>query len=117
MLPIGDDNSDRTRFPFINYIIIAINILVFVFLQRLGADIGFTYSHSTVPGEILTGNDIVTDSKIMIDPFTGDEFELPGLGITPGTCMAYTDHFYVHAWWLGTSGRKHAVSDGCLEII
>lgn len=84
MLPIGDDNSDRTRFPFVNYILIAINILVFVFLQRLGADLGFTYSHSTVPGEILTGSDIVTDSKIMTDPYTGDQFELPGLGVTPG---------------------------------
>jgi membrane associated rhomboid family serine protease len=83
MLPIGDDNSDRTRVPIVNYLLIASNILVFVFLQRLGADIGFTYSHSTVPGEILTGNDIVTDSKIIVDPYTGDKFELPGLGVTP----------------------------------
>lgn len=84
MLPIGDDNSDRTRVPIVNYLLIATNILVFVFLQQFGRDIGFTYSYSTVPGEILTGNDIVTDAKIMVDPYTGDKFELPGLGVTPG---------------------------------
>ena len=84
MLPIGDDNSDRTRFPFVNYILIALNILVFVFLQRMEADMRFTFSHATIPGEILTGTDIVTDSKVKIDPYTGDEFLLPGLGITPG---------------------------------
>ena len=33
MLPIGDDDSDRRFAPLINYALIAINILVFVFLQ------------------------------------------------------------------------------------
>jgi membrane associated rhomboid family serine protease len=106
MLPIGDDNSDRTRIPFINYILITINILVFVFLQRLGADVGFTYSHSTVPGEILTGNDIVTDSKIMIDPYTGDRFELPGLGITPGhVWFTLITSMFMHGGWAHLGGN------------
>ena len=106
MLPIGDDNSDRTRFPYVNYILIAINILVFVFLQRMGADLGFTYSHSTVPGEILTGNDIVTDSKIMVDPYTGDEFQLPGLGITPGhVWLTLISSMFMHAGWAHLGGN------------
>jgi membrane associated rhomboid family serine protease len=58
MLPIGDDDSDRRFAPFINYLLIAINILVFVFLQGMGGNEKFTYAFSTVPAEILTGKDI-----------------------------------------------------------
>src|SRR5688572_13361815 len=81
-IPIGDDNRDRHRTPFVNYFFIAINILVFVFLQDMGNDIDFAYAYSTVPGEILSGNDIVTNSRIEINPYTGQPFELPGLGPT-----------------------------------
>ncbi len=82
MLPIGDDNSDRTRTPYVNYLLIAANILVFVFLQQMGQNLDFTYSYSTVPGEILSGRDIVTDAKILVDPLSGERFRLPGLGVT-----------------------------------
>lgn len=106
MLPIGDDNSDRTRTPFINYLLIAANILVFIFLQRLGADVGFTYSHSTVPAEILTGNDIITNSKTMVDPYTGDEFQLPGLGVTPvHVWFTLITSMFMHAGWAHLGGN------------
>ena len=82
MLPIGDDNSDRIRTPYVNYLLIAANILVFVFLQQLGQNLEFTYSYSTVPGEILTGKDIVTDGRTIVDPISGEKFFLPGLGVT-----------------------------------
>ena len=60
MIPIGDDDSDRTRMPIINYVLIAINILVFIFLQGMGGNERFTYAFSTVPAEILTGKDVTT---------------------------------------------------------
>jgi len=60
MLPIGDDDSDRRFAPLINYVLIAINVLVFVFLQGMGGNEKFTYAFSTVPAEILTGKDIAT---------------------------------------------------------
>jgi membrane associated rhomboid family serine protease len=60
MLPIGDDNSDRRFAPMINYVLIAVNILVFVFFQGMGGNEKFTYAFSTVPAEILTGRDIAT---------------------------------------------------------
>jgi len=60
MLPIGDDDSDRRFAPLINYALIAINVLVFVFLQGMGGNEKFTYAFSTVPAEILTGKDIAT---------------------------------------------------------
>lgn len=58
MFPIGDDNSDRTITPFVNYIFIGINILVFVFLQGLGGNDAFSYAFSLVPKEVTTGIDI-----------------------------------------------------------
>jgi membrane associated rhomboid family serine protease len=83
MFPIGDDNSDRTITPYINYLIIALNVLVFVFLQGMSGDNVFTYSYATVPGEILSGHDIVTSAKVMTDPATGEQITIPGLGPTP----------------------------------
>jgi membrane associated rhomboid family serine protease len=83
LLPIGDDNRDRKVFPFVNYLLIAANILVFIYLQRWGRDLPFTFAYATVPGEILTGRDIITGSEIMKDPYTGELFELPGLQRTP----------------------------------
>lgn len=58
MFPIGDDNSDITITPFVNYAFIAINIIVFVFLQQLGSSESFTYAFSLVPKEITTGIDL-----------------------------------------------------------
>ncbi len=58
MFPIGDDNSDRTTTPFVNYIFIGINILVFLLLQQLGSNDEFSYAFSLVPKEVTTGVDI-----------------------------------------------------------
>jgi membrane associated rhomboid family serine protease len=60
MFPVGDDNSDRTRTPVVNYLLIAINILVFIFFQKMGSDEAMIASFSTVPGEIITGKDLTT---------------------------------------------------------
>lgn len=59
MIPIGDDNSGRTRTPYINYLLIATNILVFVFAQGLGTNETFLASFAAVPEEILSNRDIV----------------------------------------------------------
>jgi len=64
MFPIGDDNSDRTITPYVNYLFIAINALVFVFLQGLGGNDNFTYAFSLVPQEIMTGVDLTTPQVI-----------------------------------------------------
>jgi membrane associated rhomboid family serine protease len=58
MFPIGDDNSDRIRTPFVNYIFVGVNILVFLLLQQVGSNDSFTYAFSLVPQEITTGVDI-----------------------------------------------------------
>src|SRR5262245_43440828 len=81
VFPLYDDNTDRTTTPYVNYAIIALNIFVFVVFQRLGSDTGFTYSFSTVPGEIMTGRDIVTSPEVV--NYAGQRVMLPGLGVTP----------------------------------
>jgi membrane associated rhomboid family serine protease len=83
LIPIGDDNRDRGITPFVNYILIALNVFVFIYWQHWGRDVNFTYAFATVPGEILSNTDIVTDTEIMRDPYTGQHFELPGLQRTP----------------------------------
>ena len=83
VLPIGDDNRDRRTTPIINYLLIGFNIFVFIYWQHWGHNVQLTYSYATVPGEILSGRDIVTHSKILIDPYTGQRMILPGLGLTP----------------------------------
>jgi len=85
VFPLYDDNADRTTTPLVNYGIIALNIFVFVVLQKLGSDTGFTYSFSTVPAEILQGTDIVTPARVLEHPVTGQRLLIPGLGETPGS--------------------------------
>src|SRR6266496_531406 len=83
IFPLYDDNSDRTTTPIVNYTLIAINILVFVFLQQLGANDRFTYAFSTVPLEIVTGQDVATPDRVVEQPVTGQEVLIPGLQPTP----------------------------------
>ena len=62
VFPISDDNTDRVRTPYITYLLILVNVLVFVFLQGLGTNERFTYAFSTIPEEIRTGVDIARPS-------------------------------------------------------
>ena len=66
VFPLYDDNTERHRTPFVNYALIAINIFVFVVLQGLGANEQFTYALSTVPFEIVTGQDVITPTPVSV---------------------------------------------------
>lgn len=82
IFPLGDDNSDRTTAPFVNYLLIAVNILVFVFLQGFGNNDKFTYAYATVPQEIVTGRDV--DKPVVIqDPLTKEPVGRIDLQPTP----------------------------------
>src|SRR3954454_6505699 len=85
IMPIGDDNSDRRVLPIVNIGIIIVNILVFVLFQGMGENEKFTYSFSTVPREIVTGHDVVTDARQIDEPVTGRHIMVPGLERTPGS--------------------------------
>src|SRR2546429_7254050 len=83
LFPIADENIGRRTTPVVNYLLILVNVLVFVFLQGFGTNEKFTYAFSTVPAEIITGRDIATRDRIVVQPVTGQRFEMPGLQPTP----------------------------------
>jgi membrane associated rhomboid family serine protease len=56
MLPIGDDDNPVPVFPIVNLVIIAVNVLVFLY-QLASPD--FTNGFSAVPAEITTGRDLI----------------------------------------------------------
>lgn len=58
MIPIGDDNTDRHRTPYVTWMLIAVNVFVFVVLQGMGSNQRVTLAFATIPAEILTGRDI-----------------------------------------------------------
>ena len=81
VFPISDDNTGRLSTPLLTYVLIAINVLVFVFLQGLGTNEKFTYAFSTVPQEIRTGEDIARQVPVEIG---GETAAIP-LQPTPGS--------------------------------
>lgn len=105
-LPIGDDNRDRHTTPFINYLLIAINIIAFIFWQQMGNSIPVTFGYSTVPAEILTGYDIVTDSKLIENPVTGENILMPGLQPTPiPVYLTLITSMFMHGGWAHLGGN------------
>jgi membrane associated rhomboid family serine protease len=66
VFPIGDDNTDRVRTPYVTYLFIALNVLVFVVLQGFGTNERFTYAFSVVPEEIRTGEDIARPVSVQV---------------------------------------------------
>src|SRR5919205_675946 len=106
ILPIGDDNSDRATTPYVNYLIIAANLLVFVFLQGMGTNDRFTYAFSTVPEEIVTGRDITTRPRVVEEPLTGERMEVPGLQPTPGSVyLTLLTSMFMHGGFMHLFGN------------
>ncbi len=83
MIPLGDDNRDRGTRPYVTWALVAVNVIIFVFFQGFGNNERFTYAYSTVPREILSGKDLVTPDRVMVDPSTGQRYLVPGLQRTP----------------------------------
>jgi membrane associated rhomboid family serine protease len=81
VFPIGDDNTGRLRTPYVTYLLIAVNVLVFVFLQGMGTNERFTYAFSTVPQEIRTGEDVARQVRVEV----GDQSAIIPLQQTPGS--------------------------------
>ena len=102
VLPLYDDNTDRHSTPFVNYVIIALNIFVFIVLQTPNE--AFTYAFSTVPLEILTGHDVVTQGREVI--YMGQHVTIPGLGPTPGSVyLTLFTSMFMHGGWAHLGGN------------
>ena len=60
MFPIGDENNGRRLTPFVNYTLIAINVLVFFYQITLPEPelVEFIYRWGAIPREISAGVDL-----------------------------------------------------------
>ncbi|HKG14978.1 MAG TPA: rhomboid family intramembrane serine protease [Pyrinomonadaceae bacterium] len=107
ILPIGDDNTGRATTPFVNYVLIAANILVFVLFQGMGSDESrFTYAWATVPAEIASGRDIVTRDRVVEVPPTNQRMRVPGLQPTPvSVYLTLLVSMFMHGGWAHLGGN------------
>ncbi|MGZ5134492.1 MAG: rhomboid family intramembrane serine protease [Flavitalea sp.] len=103
-IPIGDDNKDRHRTPYVNYILIIINVLVFIFLEDYATNEAFIYSYSTVPAEILQGQDLYGPQAIQ-NPITRD-IEYIQLGVTEiPVYLTLISSMFMHGGWAHLLGN------------
>ena len=58
LFPISDDDRQLSGPAYVTMAVVALNILVFVLFQGIGANEAFTYGWSVVPEEIVTGQDV-----------------------------------------------------------
>ena len=79
MFPIRDDNTGRIRTPYVTYALIALNVLVFVFLQGIGTNESFTYTFFHHPPGNSHGNDVAENVTVEL----GDERVTIPLEVTP----------------------------------
>ncbi|MBX3138697.1 rhomboid family intramembrane serine protease [Candidatus Obscuribacterales bacterium] len=103
MLPLRDDNTDSKSEPWVNYILIAANVFVFVFFQGLGTNEAFTNSFSTIPREILTGQDVI--GSVPISDGNGNSTTLQ-LGQTPvSVYLTLFTSMFMHGGFAHISGN------------
>ena len=92
--PIGDDNTERRLTPLVNYALIGINVLVFLYQL---ANPEFTLGYSVVPAEITQGRDIV-----------GAVQGVKGLYLAPSPSPIYLtmlSSMFMHGGWLHLGGN------------
>ncbi len=53
LMPLGDDNSAITQRPYVTYVLIAVNVLVWVLFQQMSGDGSFTYAFSKYLPKLL----------------------------------------------------------------
>src|SRR5688572_11965872 len=99
LMPIGDDNEGRHITPIITYILIAINVVVFIFLQLPSE--AFTYAFSVVPREITQNKDLV--GTLQVGPSPRDAIQL-GPGPQPIQLTVLTAMF-MHGGWMHLFGN------------
>jgi membrane associated rhomboid family serine protease len=107
VFPLFDDNSDRRRFPWVNYTFIAINVIIFLVPQEQASPTNrFTYAWSTVPKEIISGKDEVTPSRKVQHPYTKEMIEIPGLQPTPiSVYLTLLVSMFMHGSWMHLLGN------------
>jgi membrane associated rhomboid family serine protease len=102
LFPIGDDNQGRLTTPFVVYIIIAINAVVFLVFQQATSTVAgaeFTYAYSVVPYEITHNVDLIAPVRM---PGAGVIPQFPGP--SPIWLTIFTSMF-MHGGWMHILGN------------
>lgn len=104
MFPIGDENERGHGPAVVTLAIIALNVLVFIFLQGGGGPEGddFTYGYSAVPYEITNGVDLTEPQPIDVG---GQQVAVPQ---EPGPSPIWLTLFssiFMHGGWLHLGGN------------
>jgi membrane associated rhomboid family serine protease len=107
VLPLFDDNSNRRLFPYVNYVLIALNVLVFLGPQRMGTAEGawFTSAFSVVPERIVTGDNErhVLHFKHPVTDAEGGDIVLES---TPGSVyLTLLTSMFMHGGWAHLLGN------------
>jgi membrane associated rhomboid family serine protease len=99
MMPLNDPEIVRRRFPFLNYAIVALNFIVFIYMLTLtstGSDV-FIYKYGFIPVELLQGVSI--NSAQLSDGSTITFSSAFPAWLTLVTSM------FIHAGWLHILGN------------
>ncbi len=99
-VPIGDDNTRRQRFPFVVYLLLALNC--YVWFLELGHGEEFLAMYAAVPFEISHGIDLVTTQYLSIRGESIPIVQAPGpspIYLTLVTSM------FMHASWMHIIGN------------
>jgi len=83
MIPIGDDNSCERGTAWLTWLIIALNVYVFVFVEGFGSNDAVVSGYAAVPAEILSGQDVAMSARRLFEPWTGRILRISGLAPTP----------------------------------
>ena len=100
VMPLGDDNLDRHRTPYVTYVLIAINIVVW-FLELSGGE-RFINGYSTIPFEITNNTDLVESQSVDVG---GQNIAIP---MYPGPKPIYLTlltAMFMHASWMHIIGN------------
>jgi membrane associated rhomboid family serine protease len=99
-MPLGDDNLDRHRTPYVTYVLIAINIVVW--LLELSGGERFINGYSTIPFEITHNTDLVESQSVDVG---GQSISIP---MYPGPKPIYLTMLtamFMHASWMHIIGN------------
>ncbi|HEX9609677.1 MAG TPA: rhomboid family intramembrane serine protease [Candidatus Limnocylindria bacterium] len=104
MFPISDENERGHGPALVTLLFIALNVLVFVFLQAGGAAEGteFTYGYSAVPFEITNGVDLVGPEPITID---GQADVVPHSPGPSPIWLTLLTSMFMHGSWIHIAGN------------
>jgi membrane associated rhomboid family serine protease len=105
MFPISDENERGHGPAYVTLALIAINVVVFLFLQGAGASTEgaeFTYGYSAVPLEITTGTDLTQPETITVG---GEQLEVPQEPGPSPIWLTLLTSMFMHGGWFHLAGN------------